>query len=115
VRVASEDGMVVAERCDVADRMLPRMRGLLGRSGLSSGEGIFLSPAPSVHTFFMRFAIDVVFLDASKTIVKIAHSVRPWRMTGARHASAALELPAGTASALGLRPGLPLVFSDGAA
>lgn len=111
-RIATESGAVLSARCIVADRMLPRMRGLLGRSGLEPGEGMLISPAPSVHTFFMRFPIDVVFLDKTRTIVKIAHSLRPWRTAGARKAVAALELPAGAAAGLGLQPGMTLVVSD---
>ena len=98
-------GAVVCERCSVAESPLTRMKGLLGRNELPAGEGIWLRPCGSVHTAFMRFAIDVVFLDRSLTVVKVAHELRPWRMAGARKANAALELPAGTAAALGLGPG----------
>jgi hypothetical protein len=66
---------------------------------------MLIEPAPSVHMFFMRFAIDVVFLDREDTIVGIAHTLRPWRMAGARHARVALELPAGTAEQHGLQKG----------
>ena len=104
-RITTADGKVVCERCEVADKPLPRMRGLLGRAGLEPGGGMLITPSPSVHMFFMRFAIDVVFLDRSLTVVKVAHELRPWRMAGARKANAALELPAGTAAALGLGPG----------
>jgi uncharacterized membrane protein (UPF0127 family) len=103
---------VVCARCEVAERMIPRMRGLLGRDGLGPGEGMLLKRAPSIMTFFMRFPIDVVFIDKAQTIVKIAHSLGPWRITSARRAVAALELPAGTAAALDLEPGLKLVLAD---
>jgi uncharacterized membrane protein (UPF0127 family) len=103
---------VVCSRCEVAERMIPRMRGLLGRDGLGPGEGMLLKRAPSIMTFFMRFPIDVVFIDKAQTIVKIAHSLSPWRITSARRAVAALELPAGTAAALDLEPGLKLVLAD---
>jgi uncharacterized protein len=85
------------------------MRGLLGRDKLEPGTGMLLSPEPSVHTFFMRFPIDVVFLDKAKTIVKVVDDLRPWRAAGARKAVAALELPAGAAEAAGLRAGMKLV------
>jgi len=58
-----------------------------------------------VMTFFMRFPIDVVFLDRQHTIVKVAHTLVPWRTAGARKAVASLELPAGTAATLGLQVG----------
>jgi len=114
VRVVADNGTVVCTHCEVADRTLSRMRGLLGRSGLGPGEGMLIKPAPSVMTFFMRFPIDVVFIDKAQTIVKIAHSLVPWRTAGARGAVAALELPAGTAAALGLEPGMTLVLADDA-
>jgi hypothetical protein len=113
-RVVADNGTVVCTHCEVADRTLSRMRGLLGRSGLGPGEGMLIKPAPSVMTFFMRFPIDVVFIDKAQTVVKIAHSLVPWRTAGARGAVAALELPAGTAAALGLEPGMTLVLADDA-
>jgi uncharacterized protein len=116
VRVVTGDGIEVCARCEVAERTIPRMRGLLGRNGLALGEGMLINPAPSVMTFFMRFPIDVVFIDKAKTIVKIVHSLGPWKTAGARGSSAALELPAGTAAALELKPGMTLVLAnDGAA
>jgi uncharacterized membrane protein (UPF0127 family) len=112
VRIVATNGGVVCTRCEVVERMLPRMRGLLGRSGLAPGEGMLINPAPSVMTFFMRFPIDVVFVDKAQTIVKIAHTLVPWRLAGSRRAVAALELPAGTAAALELEPGMSLVLAD---
>ncbi|MDP9261141.1 MAG: DUF192 domain-containing protein [Actinomycetota bacterium] len=89
------DGLVVCERCIVADSPLPRMRGLLGRRNLGSDEGVLLRPAGSIHTFFMRFPIDVVFLDRDGRVLRVAESVRPWRTAAARGARAVLELRAG--------------------
>jgi uncharacterized membrane protein (UPF0127 family) len=81
------------------------MRGLLGRSGLASGEGLLLRPAGSVHTFFMRFPIDAVFLDREQRVVRVASDVRPWRAAAAARARAVLELAAGEAARVGIRPG----------
>jgi uncharacterized protein len=89
------DGSVVCEHCFVADSPLSRMRGLLGVDGLEPGEGVLLRPAGSIHTAFMRFAIDVVFLDRSGTVVKVSADVAPWRSRSARRARAVLELRAG--------------------
>ena len=110
--VRTTEGVVVCRQCEFANTIVSRMRGLLGRRGLAAGEGLLIAPAPSVHTFFMRFPIDVVFLDKAQTIVKITHSLVPWRTAFARKAFATLELPAGTAVALGLEPGTALVFAD---
>ena len=103
----------MCERCELAETTVARMRGLLGRDGLARGAGMLIHPAPSVMTFFMRFPIDVVFLDREKVIVRIVPALKPWRTASARKAVAALELPAGAAESLGLRPGMTLVVDDG--
>jgi uncharacterized protein len=100
-----DDGRVVSERCALADGFVSRLRGLLGRSALEPGEGLLLTPSSSVHTFFMRFAIDVVFLDRSLRVVGVSAEVRPWRFAGRRGARQVLELAAGEAQARGLRRG----------
>ncbi len=74
--------------------------GLLDRSGLDAGEGLLLKPCSSVHCFFMRFAIDVAFLDAEGKVLKVYDSMKPWRAsTIVRGAKQTLELPAGVLSA----------------
>lgn len=103
----------VCDRCIVAERMLSRMRGLLGRDGLEAGEGILLRPAPSIHTWFMRFPIDAVFLDGDLRVVRVVAEMRPWRMASQRGARAVLELAAGEAARRGLRPGQRLGMADG--
>ena len=98
-------GPVVCESCSVADRPLARMRGLMGRAGLDSGQGILLSPAPSIHTFFMRFAIDALFLDAELRVLRIVPGLRPWRAASCRGARVVVELPAGEAKRRGVSVG----------
>jgi uncharacterized membrane protein (UPF0127 family) len=88
------------------------MRGLLGRSGLEPGSGMLIDAAPSVHMFFMRFPIDVVFLDRDWKVVGVRHRLRPWRVAGARRAVAALELPAGAAAEAGIEVGDVLVLEE---
>ena|SRR5437016_3156364 len=105
MRLLDDAGEVVVERCLVADRPWSRMRGLLGRASLPAGEGLLLRPAGSVHTFFMRFPIDVVFLDRELEVVGVAAELRAWRMAGRRGAKAALELAAGEAARRGIRVG----------
>jgi uncharacterized protein len=109
VTLRLEDGRVVCERCVLAETMLARMRGLLGRRELPVGEGILLRPASSVHTAFMRFPIDVVFLDREGTVLKIASELRPWRTAARRKAHAVVELPAGEAVRHGVEVGERLV------
>jgi uncharacterized protein len=108
VALATDDGTVVCERCLLAETPLARLRGLLGRSGLASGEGLLLRPAGSIHTAFMRFSIDAVFLDRADRVVKVASALRPWRAAACRGARSVLELPAGEAARRGIRPGVSL-------
>ena len=99
------DGAVVCERCEIPESSFGRMRGLLGRSGLEPGSGMLIDSAPSVHMFFMRFPIDVVFIDRDWKVLSVRHELRPWRVAGARRAVAALELPAGAAAEAGIEEG----------
>ncbi len=109
VALRREDGSIVCERCLLAETALTRMKGLLGRRELPSGEGILLKPAASVHMAFMRFPIDAVFLDGDLRVVKVASDLRPWRAAGSRGAKAVLELPAGEAKRRGLTAGDRLI------
>jgi uncharacterized membrane protein (UPF0127 family) len=102
---------VVCERCKLADRPLARLRGLLGRDGLASGEGLLLRPASSIHTFFMRFPIDVVFLDRGLVVLGIHDTIDPWRTASQRGAKIVLELPAGESSRRGLAVGDQLTLA----
>jgi uncharacterized membrane protein (UPF0127 family) len=111
VSLARPDGRVVVERCLVAARPLRRMRGLLGRASLPGGEGILLRPAASIHTFFMRFPIDAVFLDRELVVVGIERDLPPWRAAARKRASSVLELAAGECSRRELREGDALVAS----
>lgn len=111
-RVRKADGTVVSERCEIADRAFPRMRGLLGRKGIEPGGGMLLTPEPSVHMLFMRFPIDVVFLDRDHKVVGVRHDLRPWRVAGERGAYATLELPVGAAGTAGIEVGDELVLED---
>jgi uncharacterized membrane protein (UPF0127 family) len=106
------DDAVVCERCEIPESAFGRMRGLLGRGGLEPGSGMLIDRAPSVHMFFMRFPIDVVFLDRDRKVVRIVSPLRPWRVAGARRAVAALELPAGAAAAAAVDVGDILVLEN---
>jgi len=100
-----EDGRIVCERVVVADRAHRRMRGLLGRKYLRQGEGMVLRPGWSIHTAFMRFPIDAVFLDADQVVIKVEHEVGPWRTVSCRGAREVVELPAGECHRRGLEVG----------
>jgi uncharacterized protein len=111
VSLKTVDGEVVCERCLVADSPWPRMRGLLGRRGLERGEGLLLRPTGSVHTFFMRFPIDVVFLSRDGEVLKVAQGLPAWRTAAARRAKAVLELAADEAERREIRVGTRLDLS----
>lgn len=100
--VNARTGAVLANRATYAATFFRRFVGLLGRSGLLPGEGLILVPCGAVHTLFMRFPIDVLFLDRSQRAVAIISDLRPYRCPpGARAARFAVELPAGTVAASG--------------
>jgi uncharacterized membrane protein (UPF0127 family) len=105
VSLKRENGEVVVDRCVVADSPASRMKGLLGRSELRPGEGLLLRPASSIHTCFMRFPIDAVFLDGGLRVLGISDGLRPWRAASRRGARAVLELPAGESARRGLEVG----------
>jgi uncharacterized protein len=109
--VRREGGEIVCERCRVASSPPSRMRGLLGRRGLEAGEGLLLRPASSIHTWFMRFPIDAVFVGAEGTVVRIAAGLRPWRVAARRGALEVLELASGECERRGLKQGDKLTFA----
>ncbi len=90
------------------------MKGLLGRADLPPGEGILLRPASSIHTHFMRFAIDAVFVDDDLRVLKVVERLRPWRMAGRRGSRAVIELTAGECRRRGVRAGDRLMGVDAA-
>ena len=100
--LVTADGAVVCRHCRVAKDPWSRMRGLLGRRKLDDGEGVLLRPASSVHTWFMLFPIDVVFLDRNFVVLRIVPRLRPWRAVWHRGALAVLEFAAGECAGRGL-------------
>lgn len=114
--VRASDGAVVVERLALADRFLPRLRGLMGRRGLPRGEGLWLEPCASIHMMFVPFPLDVLFLrrdapgalaaGAEGEVLAVRERVRPWLgLAACRGASSALEVSAGEAARLGLLVG----------
>ena len=110
--VRTSGGAVVCDACLIAESPWLRMKGLLGRSDLPHGEGILLRPASSIHTAFMRFPIDAVFLARDLTVLKVVRDLAPWRMASKRRAHAVLELPAGACALSGVREGDRLSLAD---
>lgn len=102
---------VMATRLEIAGSHATRRKGLLGRDLLAEGEGLWIFPCEAVHTFFMRFPIDLVYLDRKLRIRKVRHTVRAWRISACLTAHSVLELPAGVARATGAQRGDRLEFA----
>ncbi len=86
----------------LADRWWPRLRGLIGHAKLQSGEGLLIRPCQGVHMQWMKYPLDIAFLDPDGRVLAIYHALQPWRFSKThRGATAALELPAGTLEATG--------------
>ena len=110
VRVRNEKrGTVLGDAVTVADSSPTRNVGLLKHNSLNDGEGLWivprLIPCQSVHTFFMKFAIDLVYMDKQRRVRKVRHAVPPWRISACIWAHSVLELPAGIAAATGTEIG----------
>ena len=108
-------GSGVAGRVRRADQAWSRMVGLLGRRSLAGDEGLLLTPCTSIHTFFMRFPIDILYLNREHAVVKVAKDLRPFRVSAClRGAHSILELPTGAVEASGTQVGDRLALaSDG--
>ncbi len=90
----------------LADTFLSRLLGLMGRRSLAPGEGLVIVPSKGVHTWWMRFPIDVVYVDAAWRVIDIDEDLRPWRFGRIRgKAHAVIEVPAGTVASTRTRVG----------
>jgi uncharacterized membrane protein (UPF0127 family) len=101
---------LLGDQIDVADTSSTRRTGLLKHATLDDGTGLWIVPCESVHTFFMKFAIDVVYLDRKKRVKKAVGPVVPWRLSMCFLAYSLLELPAGSIERTGTRKGDELEF-----
>jgi len=101
---------VLADRADIADTSAKRRTGLLKHARLDPGEGLWIAPTEGVHTFGMKFPIDVVFLSKKKKVIKIRPNMVRGRIALSLRAHSVLELPAGTLEATGTAAGDELTF-----
>ena len=107
--VIDDDSNALLAIAEIADTAATRSQGLLGRDSLAPGEGIILDPCRLIHTFFMRFPVDVVFVDRRQRVTRVARDVRPFRFAwGGWSARVTLELPAGTLGQTPVTPGTSL-------
>ncbi len=100
----------MADRALIADDSKSRRTGLLKHDGLAAGEGLWLAPCEAVHTFGMKFPIDVLFLDKKRKVLKIRPDMRKGKMAACLRAHSVLELPSGMAAATRTAPGDELEF-----
>ena len=113
VRNVSKD-KVLATRAAEARSFAARFKGLMGQTELPLGHALHIVPCNSIHTFFMRIAIDAVFLDTAHKVVKVLPAMAPWRISAVYFsAHSVLELPAGVAEASGTIEGDQLEFALG--
>ena len=103
-------GTILAEAAEVADTSAKRRTGLLKHSTLAPGEGLWIAPCEAVHSFGMKFAIDVVYLDRKKRVRKIRREMVPRRLSACLTAHSVLELPVGVIDSSRTEPGDQLEF-----
>jgi len=101
---------VLGEAVEIADTSEKRRVGLLKHTRLDPGSGLWIVPCESVHTFFMKFPIDLLYLDRRHKVRKARSAVRPWRLSACLLAHSVLELPAGTVKQSGTQAGDELVI-----
>lgn len=107
MKIINQDkNIALAKDAALANTVFTRIVGLLGRSGLKEGEALVIKPCTSIHTFFMRFPIDIIFVDKNGRAIKLISSMEPFKLTGIYFkASFAIELPQGIIQATSTKEG----------
>jgi uncharacterized membrane protein (UPF0127 family) len=109
----ADRGTVLATRARLASSFVSRFFGLMGRKRVDEGGGLLLTRSASIHSFFMRFRFDAVFIGKDDRVVKTVPAMRQWWVAfGGKGARDVLELPAGVAAATGTQPGDLLVYEE---
>lgn len=114
VSILNEDrGLSLGDYVRVAERWWPRLRGMIGHPEPGAGEGLLIHPCEGVHMHWMRYPLDIVFLDDAGLVIAVYHRLRPWRFSKShKNASCAIELRAGTLAETGTELGDRLVWTD---
>lgn len=110
LRLVHDNGAIIADSVEAAFGSASRRKGLLGRDALPPRTAIAIAPCNAVHTFFMRFPIDVIFVARDGRVTKIRRAVPAWRMTGSWGAYATIEMCAGSADEAHVQTGSRLAL-----
>ena len=105
---------LIADKAEVARSFFARGRGLMGRRALAEGFALVIYPESSIHTFFMRVPIDVLFVDKRNTVIALVHTMppsRPFAGVAPWRGRYVVELPAGVLAATGTQVGDALVLA----
>jgi uncharacterized membrane protein (UPF0127 family) len=95
--VKGETGQVIVSNLKVTNTFFTRLKGLLGTKELREGDGLLIKPCNGIHMFWMKYSIDVVFLDKEYRVVHLIKGIKPWRVSPViKEATMVLELPTGT-------------------
>jgi hypothetical protein len=109
----TDRGTTLATRARLASSHSSRFFGLMGRKGVEDGGGLLLTKSASIHSFFMRFRFDAVFIDRDNRVTKVVPAMRQWWLAfGGRGAKDVIELPAGVAERTATQAGDTLVFEE---
>ena len=98
-------GTSIGDAIACAETSAERRTGLLKHTNLDEGQGLWIVPSESVHTFFMKFALDLIYLDRKKRVRGVRKAVVPWRMSMCFAAHSVIELPVGTVERTGTQKG----------
>src|SRR3954467_8326862 len=98
-------GTTLGDEITVADTPATRKTGLLKHKSLDRGQGLWIRPCESIHTFFMKFAIDVVYIDRKMRVKKVVSAIPAWRMSACLTAHSVIELPVGVIQESGTAKG----------
>lgn len=110
---SSDSGAVVARHLRPAHTHWTRLKGLLGTKSLDEGHGLWIKPCNQVHMFFMKYAIDLVFIDNNHRVVRLIEGLAPGKVSPkVKEAESVLELPVGTIVRVGLTEGASLAIDD---
>jgi hypothetical protein len=110
--INARSGQRIASAVEIAVTRSARRRGLLGRASLDPSSGMLLAPCSMIHTAFMQFPIDVIFVNRAGQVTRIVRRLGAWRAAASLRASATIELAAGALDACDVVPGDRLYFEE---